>query len=521
MTIAPRPPVVPSVQRFRLSRRSFLRGAGAIGGATVWLPPLEAMFNVNGTAHADGTRLAKRFVEFFWGVSYSTVGGSRTWAPLAGSGPLPATLPYHFNTDAKYQAKLRALAQAGTFGLKPEHLTPSLSDPGIRKYVRIIDGLSTAHLVKEANQHFVALLGVVTLPKASFQYSQADSRPQGPSLDRFIGSFAPFRGGTVPHMHLGVVPVRNYGGVATDKDPHKTSIGLAGMKDGKWSASAAVLREEANWDPLQVFDQMFGGIAGGSESGGDRRARSVLDGVLRVSQGTLSRLSGADRQIVDAHLDAVRQIEKNLTGAATCSKPTPPATAKTMVAGRLDFEETNANRTAPRVAKDMRDLAALMLKCDYTRALVYVITPTISGFNGEHFLDFSSATGPRQVKSLHRDSHDAKPYHRLTTPWHMGQLAALIEVLAAIPEGAGSAMDNTLVWATSEHGPQLHSLEDIATIVAGGPTLVGGNYYQSPGRRPISDLHLGILSALDLPHEDYLGWVKPPDPRPLDLRSGG
>ena len=53
--------------RFTLNRRTVLRGM--LGGAAiaVALPPLEAMFDVNGTAYAGGETIPKRFGVFFWG----------------------------------------------------------------------------------------------------------------------------------------------------------------------------------------------------------------------------------------------------------------------------------------------------------------------------------------------------------------------------------------------------------------------------------------------------------------------
>src|SRR5882762_2763929 len=52
----------------KLNRRTVLRGA--LGGAAVsfTLPPLEAMFNTNGTAYAQGGgAIPKRLGIFFWG----------------------------------------------------------------------------------------------------------------------------------------------------------------------------------------------------------------------------------------------------------------------------------------------------------------------------------------------------------------------------------------------------------------------------------------------------------------------
>ncbi len=53
--------------KWRLNRRTLLRGM--VGGMSigVGLPPLEAMFNATGTAHADGSLIPKRLGIFFWG----------------------------------------------------------------------------------------------------------------------------------------------------------------------------------------------------------------------------------------------------------------------------------------------------------------------------------------------------------------------------------------------------------------------------------------------------------------------
>ncbi len=55
--------------KFRVSRRSFLRGISAAGAAVrVGLPPLDAMFNSHGTAYAsENSPVASRFVLWFNG----------------------------------------------------------------------------------------------------------------------------------------------------------------------------------------------------------------------------------------------------------------------------------------------------------------------------------------------------------------------------------------------------------------------------------------------------------------------
>lgn len=510
---------VRSVQPFRLSRRSLLRSASALGAGTIWLPPLEAMFNATGTAHADGTAKAKRFVEFIWGVSYTTSDGGRTWAPRSGSGPLPTNLRYEFVTDDKYQAKIKSLIGKPEFGITADHLMPSLSDPDIRKYIRIIDGISIAANVTQSNEHYQAAHAVWTLDKNWQKFNQSNSEwALGPSLDRYVGSFAHYRGGTAPHMYLGCLPIANYGGVQFMGLTQRLSIDYVGMRDGRFSGNEAKTREQAAYDPMEVFDQVFGASGKSNDDPEVKRTKSILDGVQKVSQSTLDRMSAADRQAVEVHLESIRQLEKNLVGTGGCGNTMQrPETARMDLYGQLRFIERQSNTIAPRVAKDMRDLAAMMIKCDYTRNLIYMVSAPIGGANMEYFLDMDNL-GSRPVPSLHRDSHDARAYHRVTTPFHMGQLAGLIKALASIPEGAGNALDDTFIWAASENGPQVHSMENVATIMAGSPTLIGGNYYDNVGRRTIADLHLGILNALGLDDKGYRDWVKPPNPQPVAFK---
>jgi hypothetical protein len=53
-----------------LKRRTFLRGALGGGVATIALPPLDAMFNLEQTAFADGSSSPRRYVSWFTGNGF-------------------------------------------------------------------------------------------------------------------------------------------------------------------------------------------------------------------------------------------------------------------------------------------------------------------------------------------------------------------------------------------------------------------------------------------------------------------
>jgi hypothetical protein len=247
----------------------------------------------------------------------------------------------------------------------------------------------------------------------------------------------------------------------------------------------------------------------------------VLSGVLSSNQGLLNRLSGADKQEVEAHLEYISEIEKTLVSNAemplSCDAPSRPASAKKD--GR--FDNAYSNGSAPRVAKDMRDIAVLMLKCGYTKVVNLMITPAWGNMNASYFVDHTGGknldAAPDGLRQQHPDSHDFRSVHALMGPYHTGQLASLIKQLADAKEGAESLLDNTLVWFTSEHGPQTHDQSSIATVVAGGPKFVGGGYYHDVGSRRMADLHMGILRTLGLPDQAYRDYVKSPQPNPVSF----
>src|SRR5882724_614358 len=83
----------------KISRRTVLRGVLAGTAVSVGLPPLEAMFNGNGTAYAAGNALPKRLGVFFWGNGVKVdrwlpMGTGAVWTPNVEMAPLAAVKEY-------------------------------------------------------------------------------------------------------------------------------------------------------------------------------------------------------------------------------------------------------------------------------------------------------------------------------------------------------------------------------------------------------------------------------------------
>ena len=76
----------------KISRRTVLRGTLAGTVVSLGLPPLEAMFNANGTGYAQGAASPRRLGIFFWGggVKHDRWNPTATGAAWA---PSPALVP--------------------------------------------------------------------------------------------------------------------------------------------------------------------------------------------------------------------------------------------------------------------------------------------------------------------------------------------------------------------------------------------------------------------------------------------
>ena len=82
-----------TTRRPLLHRRTLLRGGLSGLGVSLALPPLEAMLNRHGTAHADGSALPKRFAIFYWGngmrpEKWMPTGTGASWTPGDAHQPL-------------------------------------------------------------------------------------------------------------------------------------------------------------------------------------------------------------------------------------------------------------------------------------------------------------------------------------------------------------------------------------------------------------------------------------------------
>jgi hypothetical protein len=257
-------------------------------------------------------------------------------------------------------------------------------------------------------------------------------------------------------------------------------------------------------DPARVFARLFA-MEGADPAERERlraERRSVLDRILPRYARLARRLGAEDRKKLEAHLGALRDIERGLDGggaapAAACRRPDRPA----------PFDH-RANDNFPRAGRLQMDLLIMALACDLTRVASLQWNKATSrvrhewvGVDDEHHE--LSHSGDRDLGA--RDK-----LQRITT-WYASQFAYLIERLASIPEGDGTLLDNTLVLWTSEIGKgNTHSPVDKPFLLGGraGGALRTGRWLDygrgaAEDRVPHNDLLVSIMNAMGLEADTF------------------
>ena len=252
-------------------------------------------------------------------------------------------------------------------------------------------------------------------------------------------------------------------------------------------------------NPTEVFNALFGGMQGmpGESDPALERLWAQRKSVFDATNAETERLKGLvgaeDRLKLDAHLTAMREVEKRLVGTpgsgpgagASCS---PPAVSDV---------DLGVDDQYLQVGTLQMDLAAAALACDQTR----ILTLQWSYSESEHLFQFLGISG-----NHHGISHDFADsganfdaYNEIQT-WYAGQLAYFLGKLDSYQEGDRTLLDNTLVlWATEIGESTQHDLTLMPYVLAGsaGGKINAGRLLDfSNNRRDNNQMLISMAHAL-------------------------
>jgi len=332
----------------------------------------------------------------------------------------------------------------------------------------------------------------------------------GQSLDQFlastVGRSAPF-----PHLYLGAQATVN---------------GASGDKFVSYPTAGTPTPPED--DPRRAFSRLFDGtiVAPTPESpGGDpatelelRRQRSVLDVHLAELTELSSRLGRAEKRKLDVHLESLRTIERGLS-RMDMPPVDPPVSSASCEDPRLAYDVSDETRFEAavfgRILDAQMDVMVQAMACGLTRVGV------IQGGHHTSELIMSHIPGsemydPGYAMRSHQASHYGARHDRSNRNfvdylaqrrWWVAKYRALLERLAAIPEGDGTMLDHTLVLLCTEVSDgNTHSHRDMPFVLAGnaGGTIATGRVMETSGRRH-GDLLAAIATAMGEPLAGF-GW---------------
>lgn len=258
-------------------------------------------------------------------------------------------------------------------------------------------------------------------------------------------------------------------------------------------------------DPPQLFDRLFSGVVGAGSDGVDlkrlrTRRASAMDFVARDLQRLQRALPAEDARKLSLHLDAIRDLEKQITAAAAQTTACAPG-ARPKSIDNMD------KMNIPVAYKVQLDLLIQAFACDITRVATFAPCDTNWNVPTPH-LGFPDAA----MHSIsHSDGANAKQYNWTTDAgpklmrWNYEQMAYLLKGLDSIPEGDGTVLDHTLVLSIAEFGDSGgHSCRNLPIILLGsaGGYLRTGRFVQMNGE-PHNDVLTTIVNALGIPAQSF------------------
>lgn len=406
----------------QLSRRSVLRGMVGGTAVTVALPLLECFLNPNATALADGSPLPVRFGTWFWGLGMDA---------------------------AVFEPKI----VGADYDLPPQ----ISSWKNVKQHINLF---TNYRVVTDGRPNLCHYTGWVALRCGSAPGNR--SEVGGPSLDVVIGDAV---GGGVQYRSLSCAA----SGSARDSYSFR-------------SADAVTLPEVS---AVAFYRKVFGPDFQGPNSDSFTPStkvmlrKSALSGVMERTAQLQKQVGAADRARLDQHFTAIRQLEERLE----LQLQKPPAAPSCRVPAAVAAEAGGGNEVelVGERHKAMADLMAMAIACNQTRIFNMTYSNSTTGCVKQG-LDKAHHT------LTHEEYLDEKLGYQPMSYWFvtraMESFAYFVQALADIPEGDGTLLDNTLIYAHSDQElAKVHSINGIPMMTAGraGGRIKSGMHLSGKG----------------------------------------
>ena len=247
------------------------------------------------------------------------------------------------------------------------------------------------------------------------------------------------------------------------------------------------------YDPRKLFYALFGK----GDSPAERKELiseegSVLDYTMERAASFKTVLGPSDRVVLDNYLDSVREVERRVHKMAShdlsnLKLPKPPLGVQDK------FPEQQAL---------MFDLIALAYQGNLTRISTYMMAAEAS-MKAYTNLGLSEAFHPLSHHGFKKEKLDKLVKIQI---YHSKIFADFLTKLAAMPDGDGTVLDNSiLLYGSNMANSQLHDNDPLPSAVFGhgGGTIKGGQHLHYPHNTPHANLLYTLLLRAGVPMEKF------------------
>jgi hypothetical protein len=442
--------------RDRVTRRGLLK---TLGGAALALPGLE-LFEWGARAQTPGK--TSKYIVFCYtpdGVNQSAFWPTGTPSSYNLS---PILAPFQ-----KYKDKLLIIGPQMSGG-------SVVPNTGLTYISATPQHQAPVTLAARVGHSCTGQFCVGTLGFSYLNQSTAVNKLDGPSIDQVIAHQVQ-GDSTFSSLNFGLHPI----GGDTPSD-------INFLQDG------TPLTRLAGAD--EAWTHMFGTLMPGT-TGSPTAPVDKLNAVTNFLHGRFSALrpalSKADQTTLDAHLAALRIYEDRAQKQVTTTTPTTsPACAnpkRATVASDADSIRTGADTQT--LCPFFMDMIATGFQCNLTKVASVTFGYPGGGDSGGLRMPWLGFTDPLHFVSHHGADATKLDHYQQMSNWIAGQIAALMDRLAAIPSasGTGTILDETTIYWFNRHGDgDSHSNFALPNVILGGTGgyFKTGRWLQLPATNP-------------------------------------
>ncbi len=251
-------------------------------------------------------------------------------------------------------------------------------------------------------------------------------------------------------------------------------------------------------NPRHLFERLFSAVGTESDDASiaRRRAyrRSIIDFVAEDTSKLMRKLGPTDRGKLDEYLFSVRTIEKRIEFAEKVATEHPGEEAQAPEGVPKEFAE---------YARLMFDMQVLAMQTDQTR----IITFMMGGEGSNRAYPEVGADGGHHELSHHLEDPEKVAKIKAINRHHVEQFAYFLDRLKTTPDGDGTLLDHCmLVYGSGLSDGNTHRHEDLPVLLAGRAcgTLTPGRHVRYPVETPMSNLYVAMLDRMGVP-ADALG----------------